>query len=723
MRIALLSLVILLLGPLPLKAQVRSSPRNKTAISPSTKSNVQELPLRRVVLYSNGVAFFERRGIVSGNAEITLQFKQSQVNDVLKSMVVLDLGGGQIGTVHYNSSAPPSALLSEIPFSIEAASQGDSEGGFAGVLRQFQGARVAVSTAEGTLTGSVLTISEHHEQPDTTRTTLKTFKLVVATESGEVASFDLQKVRSVRLLDAGARGDLAEFANASASARRRDAKTIVITTNGVGQRELSVSYTIASPIWKTTYRVVLDSTGSPFFQGWAIVDNVGDEDWQNISLSLVSGTPVSFIHQLQQPLYRYRRVIPIPEDLNLDPQIYEATGGGYGIGGGRGGNLGGGDSIVGGGGVGGGGGGSINQSAGPSDSPVTTLSDALSGEDVGIKTASTGNEVGDLFEYRLDQPVTVQRDRSALIPILQTRMEGQRVSIYREADNAERPMSGLLLKNTSRLTLEAGSLTVIEGDAYAGESLIERLKPGEPRFISFAVDLTTLVRVRTGKGREPVFLVRVVDGTFQAHYHNSESKTYEITNQSDKPRVVYVEHPLRSNWNLTENSPRPVEKTQNFYRFRVELKPAETASLTISERQALMDTYAVSNLSARNLEVFISRGYLDESSRKALEAIIEAKSQISEIGLAIEEFDQEISQIAVDQSRLRENIKVLGQNSEAKKLIGRYLSKANEQESRIDHLNLERRTKAAQLLELKSRLDSLIRTLALDRRLVAEKQE
>src|SRR5258708_28178051 len=144
------------------------------------------------------------------------------------------------------------------------------------------------------------------------------------------------------------------------------------------------------------------------------------------------------------------------------------------------------------------------------------------------------------------QPMTVRRDRSALIPILQTQMEGERVSIYNEAARKDRPMGGLRLKNTSPLTLEGGSLTVIDGDAYAGEALMERLKPNEERFISFALDLGTLVTARTKPERRPAFLVRVVNGVFQSHYYQNETKTYTITNQTDKPRVVYVEHPMRS---------------------------------------------------------------------------------------------------------------------------------------------------------------------------------
>ena len=145
------------------------------------------------------------------------------------------------------------------------------------------------------------------------------YTLVIASESGEIAAFDLSEVRSVKLLEDGTRRDINEFANATASTRRRDAKTITVTSNGTGTREMVVSYTVAAPIWKTTYRVVLDEQGKPFFQGWAIIDNVGEEDWNSVQMSLVSGSPISFIQNLQKPLYRYRPIIPIPEDLNLRP--------------------------------------------------------------------------------------------------------------------------------------------------------------------------------------------------------------------------------------------------------------------------------------------------------------------------------------------------------------------------------------------------------------------
>src|ERR1043166_5566446 len=362
-----------------------------------------------------------------------------------------------------------------------------------------------------------------------------------------------------------------------------------------------VSYTVAAPIWKTTYRVVLDAAGRPFFQGWAIVDNVSDEDCTNVRLSLIFGTPVSFIQPIQKPFYRYRPVVPIPEDLRLSPQTYEPETGeagtntitgavldpngavipgscvtarneangqvystttdsngffrtssipagsytvvvngqgfkmfqmtGVRVGPARPANVGVTLDV-----------GNVSETvtvtaetaingrlarsnsfgnlallapgAAPAqsgrDDVEASVGEALTSGRSGVETAAEGGEVGDLFEYQIAQPVTVPRDRSALIPIVQTRMEGERVSVFNSSAGRTRPMSGLLLKNTSPLTLEGGALTVIDGDAYAGEALMERLKPSEQRLVSFALDLGTLVTVRDGEDADdsPAFLVR-----------------------------------------------------------------------------------------------------------------------------------------------------------------------------------------------------------------------
>ncbi|MDT5158810.1 MAG: hypothetical protein QOH51_3167 [Acidobacteriota bacterium] len=769
----------------------------------------QTLPIRRVILYSNGVAYVERRGTVSGHAEIDLSFKQSQVDDVLKSMVVLDLGRGRIGAVSYNSSAPPAARMADIPFSIASATQGGATGGLAGVLGQLQGARVAVTTNGGrTATGSILTVEERHTQADPSKPPSNTHALVIASDGGELSSFDLSEVRAVRLLDDGARRDIGEFASASASARRRDAKTITVTSDGAGAREMLVSYTVAAPIWKTTYRVVLDSEGKPFFQGWAIVDNVSDEDWTDVRLSLISGSPVSFIQPIQQPFYRYRPVVPMPDDLKLSPQVYEpetgeAAGGGSATG--RvvdpngaaipgasvtlrneatgqeysastnsdglfvaSGLMPGGYTVtinaagfntwaasgvrvgvvraahlnatlkV----------GSVSEtvtvtgetsqaftrtnnisnlalmspgvtSAGKFSAAVS-LSEAIAGGNSGVEAAAEGGEVGDLFEYQIEQPVTVRRDRSALIPILQTRMEGTRVSVFNQTAGRTRPMSGLLLKNTSPLTLEGGALTVIDGNAYAGEALLERLKPEEKRLVSFALDLGTLITVREDEDDTPAFAVRIVNGTLYATYHHREKKTYTLTNQTEHARTVYVEHPVRDDWELDDKlTPAPDGKSQSFYRFRVELKPHETRTLVVAEREEGTETYALTNVTSEQIVLFVTRKYIDDGTRAALQNILDLKGRLAAANRRAAEIDLEIAEIGVDQKRLRENIEALNSTAEARQLITRYIQKADQQETRLEQLARDKQAATEEKTRLQAQLDAALRALALNRDLAA----
>lgn len=806
-RITLLLIVVSLLS-INSFPQTRRTTRTPAPQTAATRPNTQTLPIRRVILYSNGVAYIERRGTVSGHAEINLSFKQSQVDDVLKSMVVLDLGQGRIGAVSYNSSAPPAARMAEIPFAISASTDGNSGGGLAGILSQLQGARVVVSTGNRTVTGSILTVEARHSQIDASKPAVTTHRIVIASDNGELSGFDLSEVRSVQLAEDGTRRDLSEFAHAAAAARRRDAKTITVTSDGSSSREMIVSYTIAAPIWKTTYRVVLDRSGKPFFQGWAIVDNVSEEDWNGVQLSLVSGTPVSFIQPIQNPVYRYRPIIPLSEDLNLKPQTYEPGEGGSGMVGSLSGRIN--DpngaavegatvvltntrtnqtfeletndkgvyrsqdlpagayslsasasgfakaSVT-----------NLNVTAGvrsnydvnlsiagvsatvtvaASQSSVArlsnfstdgvnsslytlapnvnrnappTLSNYIARRESGVEAAATGGEIGDLFEYHIDQPVTVLRDRSALIPILQTQMEGERVSIFNQQAQRSRPMSGLLLKNTSTLTLEDGSLTVVDGDAYAGEALMERLKPQETRLVSFALDLGTLVNVHDDEERSPSFLLRTVNGVIQAHYYNMRKKVYTLVNQTERPRIVYLEHPIDDDddWALADDMPKADIKTAKYYRFRVALAPHQKVDFPIVERQEQMETYALSNFNRAQLELFISRKYIDEKTRAVLEHILDLKSQIVATEARIHGIDTETTEIAADQARLRDNIKALTATAEARQLISRYVSKADTQETRLEQLNKEKQTLNGEAARLQGELEAVIRGLTIDHKL------
>jgi hypothetical protein len=352
--------------------------------------------------------------------------------------------------------------------------------------------------------------------------------------------------------------------------------------------------------------------------------------------------------------------------------------------------------------------------------PEPSLSARMTSSESGIVTAAEGGEVGDLFEYKIEQPVTVRRDRSALIPILQTRMEGSRVSVFNLSAGRTRPMSGLLLKNTSPLTLEGGALTVIDGDAYAGEALLERLKPEEKRLISFALDLGTLVTVRAEEDNSPAFNVRILHGTLYATHHHREKKVYTLRNQTAHPRTVYVEHPVRDDWELDDKlTPAPDGKSQRYYRFRVELAAGETRDLVVAEREQGTETYALSNITPDQIQLFFSRRYIDDATRAALQNILDLKARVATAQGRVAAIDREIAEIGADQRRLRENIEALTKTAEARQLIARYVQKADQQETRLEQLAQEKQTASDERARLQAQLDAALRALALNRDLAS----
>ncbi len=289
------------------------------SITDFAQSPDNPLPLRRVVLYKHGVGYFERQGKVNDDQEVSFSFDASQMNDVLKSLVVLDLSNGKIGAVNFDSVKPLDKRLEEFGFVLDDT----NATGMTMLLGQLKGSRVEVRAGTSiTSTGTVVGIEKRSKTQGQERSEMQDLVLMV---EGELRSVPLEQIRGIKLLDTKLRADLERYLSILQSTVKKNARTLSITANGRGARDLFVSYVVEAPVWKTTYRIVLDEKNKPFLQGWAVVDNVQDEDWTNVSLSLVAGMPISFIQDLQQPRYKRRPVIAPPDDLVMTPQIAEAA--------------------------------------------------------------------------------------------------------------------------------------------------------------------------------------------------------------------------------------------------------------------------------------------------------------------------------------------------------------------------------------------------------------
>ena len=688
------------------------------------------LPVKKVILYKNGVGYFEHTGHVRGNQDFGIEFTTAQLNDVLKSLTLVDLNGGRIGAVRYNSVAPLDEQLKnlQIPLSEEVTS--------AAFLLALRGTRVEVRNGAATAAGKVFSV-ETIEKETVRGGTIHVTQLAIVTDVGEMRLFELGPGVLVRAAEPEIHKDLNRYLNLMGSTRSKDVRRMSVSASGIGERELIVSYISEVPVWKSTYRIVLPRTpGKPFLQGWAIVDNTVGEDWKDVKLSLVSGTPQSFIQNISQPYYTRRPVVPLPESVMLTPQAHEASmqiarqarmqegelmaprvvphGIAGGVPGGvAGGSMGG---VIGG--VIGGVGGSPPPPAKPSveaeesaeDSEVT---EALSN----AEAEAEGAAVGELFEYNLKERITVLKNQSALVPIVQSPIEAEKITLVTAEESgglSATPLRALWLRNTSGLTLDGGTFNVLEEDAFAGEGILELLHPGERRLLSYAADKAVRVAKESPGGSRTTTRVTILKGVMAVHQEERDATTYIIHNADTTPRQVILEHPIRSGWKLVGEETKPEESSTTHYRFRINVEPGKTEKFSVNESRPEVTRIYVSTLTESQLAAFVHEGTIKPDVEAELRKTVSKKFEIFNVEQEIKSRQQETELIDKDQARLRENMKALRGSPEEKALLQRYTGELDAQEDHLAGLRKEISDLKAKRAQLQAELDTMVMQIGID---------
>ncbi len=671
----------------------------------ATEQEDKPLPISSITLYRSGVGYFEREGRVDGNATVQLRFATEQVNDILKSMVVLDLGGGSVGSVRYGSQEPLGRRLSS--FAIDVSDSASLES----LLEQMRGAPVRLSTPEGPVEGTVVGVEARSEQID--RTTIRRPFVNLLTKSG-LRSIGLYDASNLEILDPMLASELSKALTALAEHRADNTKAVDMSFAGTGQREVFVAYIHEMPVWKTSYRLVLPESASaskPTMQGWAIVENNTDEDWQQVGLSLVAGQPVSFTMDLYQPLYVVRPELPVPVAAGVAPRNYE---GGMEAGGQSPFQ----DSTE-----------RLSQLS-ADRSPEMNLADAMSkraspsapaaagselrrarlgsamleGESL---AAASGAESGEVFLYRMDAPVTIERRQSAMLPILSSPVDGERVSIYTVSDGHKHPMLGVSLVNSTSLQFMPGPISVFDGSAYAGDATISHVGAGDTRLLSFAVDLEVDAST-TNASTSEVSRVRIVDGLIVQSYEREEKATHTFTNKDrERSRTIIVEHPRNDSWTLVTPE-KPDETTDSLYRFRLAVEPGKTAGVTVVQHRTDRQQFDLSTFDRETLVRYQKNGKV---SQGVIDAFVEAARLNEQVAQANKRYSDAMAasaEIAQDQDRIRKNMGGIDRNSQ---LYARYVQKLNEQETTLESLREEQVSALADRDRAQERFNAYVRGL------------
>jgi hypothetical protein len=360
--------------------------------------------------------------------------------------------------------------------------------------------------------------------------------------------------------------------------------------------------------------------------------------------------------------------------------------------------------------AGGAGGGRGFDSRARREAPVATPPPPVTDYIPALSPAATGQELGDLFEYKLKQPVTIRKNESALVPILNAEVDAERVSVWNRGTGSGRPLRGVWLTNSSTLTLDGGSFSVVDGDAFAGQGLIESLKPGEKRLVSYGADLAVLVKAAQGDSAGHVVKIVAHDGVLVASQEDRATWKYTARNEDTSARTLIVEHPLRPGWTVA-SEPAAAETSPAAVRYRLALPPKQEATLTVMERHAGDTTYRLADFDDRVIAVLVRSGAPEPSLRRALQPLIDKRGEVAAADGRLSAVMAQIAEIDRDQQRLRENMKALRGSAEEKALTQRYTRQLADQEDKLAALRDEQKKAIAdrdarrrELAELAARL-------------------
>jgi hypothetical protein len=626
-----------------------------------------DLPVREVILYKSGVGYFARSGQLAPSDSARLDFKATDMNDVLKSLTVADDSGTPIRGLRYDSSEPLEQKLAEFPFTVADGQQ------LSVFLDHLRGARVELKMASETLTGVIVSgrvipgdeKQSEHEQ------------LILLPDSGDLRTVDLSAAGSIRFPDPKLQAQLKDYLAAVAQSRSKDKRSVYIDLSDAKARTVSASYMIPQPLWKSSYRLLFDDKGEATLEGWAIVDNTTGDDWTNVHLAVVSGRPVSFISRLYEPFYVQRTTADVNNAYAQAPVVYE---GGVA------------DGVVGGvpGGVAGGVLGGIASGSGAGIGPGSGGNSGggvyrMKAQRSSVAANTQSQELGDLFEYRFDAPVTIHKNESAMLPFLQQKIAARKLLIYSES-YGQNPMSAADLTNNTGKTLDGGPITVFEGAGYGGEALMNTVKSGDKRLISYAVDLGTRVGTKEDTGESHLLEIHVNHGVLSQKSSVLLTKTYSIRNVDPRPKTLLIEQPILRGYSPI--SPKPSETTADARRYEVKLAAGTSEKLPIVEERVESISYSVqaNNITPDGLFAYVGQKAISDEGRKQLQGIIDQKGRIAETDTSLAEAHSVMEETSRAQERLRQNIQTLNHVSGQQEQVQEWSKQLAAEEVRITAL-------------------------------------
>lgn len=632
----------------------------------SLPAQAADLVLKRAVLGTGGVGYFEYEATVSGKDKLMLRARLDQVDDILKSMIIIDPAGA--GSATLPGKAGADEAFNSLPFS---RSDLDS---MPALMAALKGAEIKVSGPRA-IAGRIVSV-----QPETTvgkdgesvtRTRVSVFS------GATLDQFILEDAQGLEFADARLGEQVSTALGALRSAQDRSGRDISIQLADGAQRTVRIGYVAEAPVWKTAYRLTLPKAGDDkaHLQGWVVLENMTGNPWKDVAVTLSSAAPVTFRQALYDPYYVSRQTIAPPVSQAAMPRGDQGQMAFYNKG-------------------------EMPAAAAPAPANgqmrMKRAMGGLAEADMSLAeqavaasaeppASSEENAAG--ASFTLSMPVSVGAGESLTIPFVDQHVPSEAVAWYQ--GGGRNPWQAMTLKNDGATSLPAGSATIYEttaaGPLFSGEAQFPLLPTGDSRLVGFGAEQKVLVE-RENRSASAVTRVKSVDGALQVESRVRQTTLYRVKNVAAETRRMVIEHPRAQDWRLVTPKPEDATIAGQAYRMRFEVEPGQTKEFPVVLEQPVTELIAVEDVTPDRVLALMASPEIDADSKAKLAAIAEASKVSREASAALSRLQERRDGVTNDQARIRENITAAPEGSDLARL---YAQKMLDQEKALEQFDAD----------------------------------
>jgi hypothetical protein len=635
-------------------------------------AGAQDLALKRVMLSSGGLGYFEYEAAVDDNATLKLTVSLDQVDDVLKSLVVYDDKGG-VGGLSLPGKEPLRQAFKDLPFDQTAFESP------ANLLGALKGAQISVGGSRA-MTGRIVSVEEEPLALPDGKTTGKRTRVAVLTDTG-LQQFILEDAENLQFADPALREKIGQALLAIQANRAKEARTLDLSARGQGKRTVRVAYIVTAPVWKASYRLTLPADAAAAkaaLQGWATVENLSGQDWKEVELTLVSGRPVAFHQALYEAYYVTRPEVPVEVAGRLNPYID------------RGGVA------------------AADVKRAPSPFPPPPPPAAMApapmqrsavAEQAGKPMAQATNieqveatDAATQVVFKFPSAVTVANGRTLSIPVVDRQMPAQRLALFQSDTTARNPLAAVRLTNDGDTGLPPGILTIYERDkagmvAYVGDERLSNFPIGESRLLAYALDEKITIE-RDGAQTERLATGTIAAGVLRYSRVIRQTSTYRVRGPAKEPRQLIVMQRRLQGWSLTKPDAKGIELSEGYYRVPFQLPGGEqTQVFDVVQEQTQYQELRLLDTGSDQIKLFAQAQEFDAKTRDALTKVLQLQQAVAEAERKVTKLDSDRQQIVQEQARLRDNLSRVPANSDLQR---RYLATLDKQETDLEGIAKQR---------------------------------